>query len=54
MKSDMDFDVKVIDLSPPPLTYDKDIPGLKRIVYRIGKEALGESCTIEVELVSIQ
>lgn len=52
MKSDMDFEVKVFDLSPPPLTYDKDIPGLKRIEYRIGKEALGESATIVVELVS--
>jgi len=54
VKTDIPFEVKVVDLSPPPLFYDKDIPGLRRIEYRIGKEALGESCTLEIEIGSPQ
>lgn len=54
LKSDIPFEVKVVELSPPPLSYDKDIKGLKRIEFRIGEEALGDSCTLVVELASPQ
>jgi hypothetical protein len=50
LKSDLPFKAGVIDLSPPPLTYDKDIPGLKRIEFSFGREALAGPCTILVEL----
>jgi hypothetical protein len=52
IKSDLPYEVKVIDLSPPPLTYDKDISDLKRIEYRIGKEALGNPFTLDIEIMS--
>jgi len=45
------FEVKVVNLSPPPLTYDKDIPGLKRIeVWFQRSDFPGDSGQIEVEL----
>jgi hypothetical protein len=50
IQNDLPCQVHVIDLSPPPLTYDKDIPGLKRIEIRIGQEVLADSCQIAVEL----
>ncbi|MFO7668669.1 MAG: heparinase II/III family protein [Bacteroidales bacterium] len=50
LKTDLPFQARVVGLSPPPLTYDKDIPGLKRIEFNFGREALADSCTILVEL----
>jgi hypothetical protein len=48
---DIPYKVMVRDLSPPPLTYDKDIPGLKRIEIRLEREAFtGNSGSIVVEL----
>ncbi len=50
LKSDQPFEARVVDLSPPPLTYDKDIPDLKRIELSFDRAALPDSCVILVEL----
>ena len=51
VKVDIPYKVNVVDLSPPPLSYDKDIPGLKRIEIRLEREAFtGNSGSIVVEL----
>jgi hypothetical protein len=48
---DIPYKVDVVDLSPPPLSYDKDIPGLKRIEIRLERETFaGHSGSIVVEL----
>ncbi|MCK4748612.1 MAG: heparinase II/III family protein, partial [Bacteroidales bacterium] len=36
---DTPYRANVVSLSPPPLTYDKDIPGLKRIEIHFSREA---------------
>lgn len=47
---DVPFEIGVIDLSPPPLEYDKDIPGLKRIEVRVDRQAFpGDEGEILVE-----
>jgi hypothetical protein len=33
------YQVEVVDLSPPPLDYDKNIPGLKRIEFRVDRKS---------------
>lgn len=44
-------EISTISLDPPPLPYDKKIPGLKRIEIRWAREAFkGPSATLEVEL----
>ncbi len=51
IKVDVPFTVNVVELSPPPLSYDKDIPGLKRIEIRLERKAFtGKSGSIVVEL----
>ena len=45
-------EVKVTGLSPPPLPYDKNIPGLKRIEIRIDRETLLDFGQIVAELTS--
>jgi hypothetical protein len=51
IKVDIPYKVMVRDLSPPPLSYDKDIPGLKRIEIRLERDAFtGNSGSIVVEL----
>jgi len=45
------WEVKVVSLSPPPLSYDLNIPGLKRIEIRINRKAFpGDSGEISVKL----
>jgi len=45
------FDVKVVSLSPPPLTYDKNIAGLKRLEIHWKREDFqSEAAKINVEL----
>jgi hypothetical protein len=45
------YEVRVVELSPPPLDYDKNIPGLKRIELRVDRESFpGETGSIVVEL----
>lgn len=43
------FEVEVIPLSPPPLPYDKDLPGLKRIEVHVAPASL-EKAPLEIEL----
>ncbi len=50
LRSDQPLKVRVIELSPPPLSYDKDIPGLKRIELMFDRAALDQSSVILVEL----
>jgi len=50
LKSDQPFEARVVDLSPPPLTYDKDIPDLKRIELSFDRGALADTCVILVEI----
>jgi hypothetical protein len=40
----------VVTLSPPPLDYDKDIPGLKRIEYRMKGEDIPANSHVGFEL----
>ena len=49
--SDLPYDAKAVSLSPPPLSYDKDIEGLKRldIVFE-RNDFQGKSGKIEVEI----
>jgi len=45
------YKVNVVEVSPPPLSYDKDIPGLKRIEIQLERGAFtGDSGVIVVEL----
>ncbi len=45
------YKVNVVEVSPPPLSYDKDIPGLKRIEIQLERGAFtGDSGVIIVEL----
>jgi hypothetical protein len=50
LPSEPPCEVHVTGLSPPPLAYDKDIPGLKRIGLTIGREALAGPVRFVVEL----
>ena len=50
LKSDLPHETRVVDLSPPPLPYDRDIPGLKRIELCFDRETFTDSCLIIVEL----
>jgi hypothetical protein len=44
------YEVSVTSLSPPPLSYDKDIPGLKRLEIQWNREDFsGQSATLIVE-----
>jgi len=52
MQGDIPHEVNIVNLSPPPLAYDKDIPGLKRIEFRIRGEALQGLTGFAVELTS--
>jgi hypothetical protein len=47
---DLPFRVEVVSLSPPPLVYDKDIPGLKRIGFRLEDGSIPDSLTFGVRL----
>jgi hypothetical protein len=45
------FEVNVISLSPPPLAYDKNIEGLKRLEIHWNRENFkGDTATLTVEL----
>ena len=48
--SDLPYKLNVVNLSPPPLSYDKDISDLKRIEFTFTREALADSCVILFEL----
>lgn len=50
LRSDQPLEARVIELSPPPLRYDKDIPDLKRIELSFDRAALDHSSVILVEL----
>ena len=51
LSTEIPFEVKIVDLSPPPLSYDKDIPGLKRIEICYKREDFpGKRGHIKVEL----
>ena len=51
IKVDNPYVVNVVELSPPPLSYDKDIKGLKRIDIRLEREAFpGDRGSLVVEL----
>ncbi|MFH0758526.1 MAG: heparinase II/III family protein [Bacteroidota bacterium] len=52
MQGDTPHEVNIVKLSPPPLAYDKDIPGLKRIEFRIRGEAIQDLTGFAVELTS--
>jgi hypothetical protein len=46
------YTIRVVELSPPPLPYDKDIPGLKRIEIRWERNDFpGERAEITVDLI---
>ena len=48
---DIPFEVKVASLSPPPLSYDKDIAGLKRLeIHWKRKDFPGNKATLDIEL----
>jgi hypothetical protein len=48
---DTAYEVKVISLSPPPLEYDKDITGLKRVDILFSRESFsGNEGFINIEL----
>ena len=45
------YEIKVVSLSPPPLDYDKDIEGLKRLeIHWLRDDFPGNSAVINVEL----
>jgi len=45
------YEVRVVELSPPPMSYDKDIPGLKRIELHVNRDSFsGDAGIIIVEL----
>ena len=45
------FEVKVVSLSPPPLPYDKDIDGLKRLEIHWNRDDFqGASAILDIEL----
>ncbi|MEN8201065.1 MAG: heparinase II/III family protein [Bacteroidota bacterium] len=45
------YELNVVELSPPPLDYDKDIPGLKRIELLVERESFsGNAGEIVIEL----
>jgi hypothetical protein len=49
------FRVKVVSLSPPPLSYDKDIEGLKRLeIHWLREDFTGQEASLIVELDSEQ
>ncbi len=48
LQHEIPHEVKVVDLSPPPLTYDKEIEGLKRIDIRINREDLSNPLAVEL------
>ncbi len=51
VKSPANYEIKIIPLSPPPLDYDKDIPGLKRVEVRFRRAAFdGEEGQIVIVL----
>ena len=52
---DIPHDVTVVSLSPPPLSYDKDIEGLKRLeIHWLREDFTGQEATLIVELDSEQ
>ena len=52
MQKPVGIPIKIILLDPPPLAYDKVIPGLKRIEFRIPANLLkGKGSKIIVELI---
>lgn len=50
IESDLPFEPRIVALSPPPLSYDKNIPGLKRIEFDFNGEILAESFVINAIL----
>jgi hypothetical protein len=51
---DVSREVKIVSLSPPPLSYDKNIEGLKRLEIRWNRESFtGNTARLIVELDSI-
>ncbi len=52
MLGDTPHEVRIVNLSPPPLQYDKDIPGLKRIEFRLEGEALVDLSGFSIEISS--
>lgn len=51
MPGDVPGEVKVVSLSPPPLSYDKNIEGLKRLELRWNRDSFtGHTATLIVEL----
>ena len=37
--SEVPYEIEVVNLSPPPLSFDKNIEGLKRIEIRVERKA---------------
>jgi hypothetical protein len=51
VRSAAPFEVKEVSLSPPPLTYDKNIEGLKRLEIHWKREDFqGDTATLDIEL----
>ena len=51
VRSAAPFEVNVTSLSPPPLPYDKNIEGLKRLEIRWLRENFkGDTATLTIEL----
>ncbi|MEM6376826.1 MAG: heparinase II/III family protein, partial [Bacteroidota bacterium] len=51
-KSNQEYEVKITNLDPPPLDYDKQIPGLKRLDFIIKPNlANGEKVNITVDFI---
>ncbi len=55
IQSGVPYEVKVVSLYPPPLSYDKEIEGLKRLEIHWKREAFpGDKAILNVELESIE
>ncbi len=51
VSSDAPYEIKLVFLSPPPLSYDKDIEGLKRLeIHWLRSDFQDDSAVINVEL----
>lgn len=54
IQSGAPYEVKIVSLYPPPLPYDKEIEGLKRLEIHWKREAFpGDKAILNVELESI-
>ncbi len=51
LPSEVPFEVKVVSLDPPPLPYDKEIEGLKRLeIHWLREDFQGNTAILNIEL----